>query len=202
MSDTSRRELLRNIGVSLTLTGTGAGVVSVEAAQHVHQAVQEQKSAAKGVYKPKCFNSSEYLTLQTLAGLIVPADEKSKGALEAGAPEFIDLLAANNAELAAIYTGGIAWLDRQMRKRYSAPFAVAQPDQQTAMLDLIAYRKNTSPELAPGIRFFSWVRNMTVDAFYTSRIGMDDLGYQGNSAMSQFSVPAEAIDYAVKRSGL
>ena len=101
MSDPSRRELLRNIGISLTLTGTGVGVVSVEAAQHVHEAVQEQKSAAKGVYKPKCFNSHEYQTLQALASLIIPSDEKSKGALEAGAPEFIDLLAANNAELAA-----------------------------------------------------------------------------------------------------
>jgi gluconate 2-dehydrogenase gamma chain len=70
------------------------------------------------------------------------------------------------------------------------------------MLDLIAYRKNDTPELGPGIAFFTWVRNMTVDAFYTSKAGMDDLGYMGNSAMSEFHVPAEAIDYALKRSGL
>ena len=70
------------------------------------------------------------------------------------------------------------------------------------MLDLIAYRKNNSPELGTGIQFFTWVRNMTVDAFYTSKAGMDDLGYMGNGAMSEFHVPAEAIEYAVKRSGL
>ena len=70
------------------------------------------------------------------------------------------------------------------------------------MLDLIAYRKNDSPELGPGIHFFNWVRNMTVDAFYTSKVGMDDLGFMGNGAMAEFSVPVEAIEYAVKRSGL
>ena len=70
------------------------------------------------------------------------------------------------------------------------------------MLDLIAYRKNSTPDLAPGIGFFTWVRNMTVDAFYTSKAGMDDLGFMGNAALSHFSVPAEAVEYAVKRSGL
>jgi gluconate 2-dehydrogenase gamma chain len=70
------------------------------------------------------------------------------------------------------------------------------------MLDLIAFRKNNSEELAPGILFFTWVRNMTVDAFYTSKAGMDDIGYMGNTASSEFHVPAEAIAYAVKRSGL
>jgi hypothetical protein len=89
-----------------------------------------------------------------------------------------------------------------MNKTYSANFIAAAPDQQTAMLDLIAYRKNNSPELGPGIVFFNWVRNMTVDAFYTSKAGMDDLGYMGNGAMSEFRVPAEAIGYALKRSGL
>ncbi len=48
--------------------------------------------------------------------------------------------------------------------------------------------------------FFTWVRNMTVDAFFTSKIGWEYLGYMGNSAMSQFSVPAEAVEYALKRS--
>jgi gluconate 2-dehydrogenase subunit 3-like protein len=191
----SRRDLIR-----ITLTTVGAGVVSAEAAQHVHQAVTTEKKTAP--YKPKRFTAAEYKTLQRLADLIIPADEKSPGALAAGAPEFIDFLASQSDELAAIYTGGIAWLDNQMKKRYAASFVAAKPEQQTAMLDLIAFRKNESPELNPGITFFTWVRNMTVDAFYTSKVGMDDIGYMGNGAMSSFSVPVAAIDYAVKRSGL
>jgi hypothetical protein len=191
----SRRDLLR-----ITLTTFGVSVVNAEAAQHVHQAVAEVKKT--GLYKPKFFNEHEYKMLEKLADLIIPADEHSPGALVGGAPEFIDFLCSQSPELAEIYTGGLAWLDHQMNKSYSATFAGARPEQQTAMLDLIAYRKNDSPELGPGIQFFTWVRNMTVDAFYTSKAGMDDLGYMGNSAMSEFHVPAEAIDYALKRSGL
>ncbi len=198
--EVSRRELLRAIGGSLTLSAAGAGVLSAQDAGHVHHMVAEDR--AKGEYQPKCFNPHEYATLRRLAEIIMPPDERSKGALDAGAPEFIDLLSSHNSELAAIYPGGLAWLDDQMKRRYQAPFVDARPAQQTALLDLIAYRKNEAehPELGPGIRFFTWVRNMVVDAYYTSKVGMDDLGYMGNSAMSKFSVPQAAIDYALKHS--
>jgi gluconate 2-dehydrogenase gamma chain len=197
MDDVSRRGLLIQIG-AISLASFGANVVSAQTAQHVHQAVK----TAQGPYKPKRFTPDEYKTLQRLTDLIIPADERSQGALAAGAAEFIDFLSSQSKELAEIYTGGLAWLDHEMNRRYSASFVSATPEQQAAMLDLIAYRKNDSPELGPGIVFFTWARNMTVDAFYTSKAGMDDLGYMGNSSMSQFSVPAEAIQYAVKRSGL
>ena len=201
-NEVSRRKMLRAIGASLTLSGAGSNVLSAQDAGHVHRSAAEER--AKGAYHPKCFTAGEYATLRRLAELIVPPDDRSKGALEAGAPEFIDLLSANNKELAAIFTGGIGWLDRQMKERYGAPFVNAKPDQQTAMLDLIAFRRNQAdhPELAPGIQFFTWARNMVVDAYYTSKVGMDDLGFMGNGAMAKFSVPEEAIQYALKRSGL
>lgn len=199
----SRRQILRNIGISLSLAGSGADVLSAQDAAHVHRMVKDDKAAAPNRdYRPKGFRPHEYAALRRVCELIIPADEHSQGALEAGAPEFIDLLASSNTELAEIYTGGLAWLEREMQRRYNTSFVQARPEQQTAMLDLMAYRKNESPELAPGIRFFTWARNMTVDAFYTSRIGMDDLGFKGNGAMAEFSVPAEAIAYAVKRSPL
>jgi gluconate 2-dehydrogenase gamma chain len=187
----SRRDLVRTIALSTTLGG-----LTAEAAQHVHQTAEAERKTSGGVYKPKCFNEHEYRTLGMLTELIVPGAEKG------GAREFIDLLASQNDELAAIYTGGIAWLDREMERRYSAKFADAKPNQQTALLDLIAYRKNDSPELGPGIRFFDWVRKMTVDAYYTSKAGIEELGFQGNVGMSEFRVPAEALQYALKRSGL
>jgi predicted Fe-Mo cluster-binding NifX family protein len=67
-------------------------------------------------------------------------------------------------------------------------------------LNLIAYRKNESQELGPGIEFFEWARRMVVDAYYTSPIGIKAIGYMGNTAVAKFEVPQEAIDYAVKRS--
>jgi len=65
---------------------------------------------------------------------------------------------------------------------------------------LIAYQKNNSPELEPGIHFFTWVRKMVVDAYYTHPAGIAQVGYMGNSSMTTFQAPAEAIEYAIKRS--
>lgn len=191
MSSTSRRDLLRNLAMSAATAG-----LTVAEAQHIHGAAAADKKAAGGAYQPKAFTAHEYSTLQKLCGIVFP------GAVEGGAPDFIDLLASHNQELQAIYTGGIAWLNHQMNSRYSAAFADAKPEQQTAMLDLIAYRKNSTPELAPGIRFFDWLRKMTADAYYTSPVGIKDLGFMGNKGMAKFEVPVEAIDYALKRSGL
>lgn len=201
--EVSRRELLRNVGISLTLTTAGVGVLPLEGAQHVHHLVAADKNTApKGPYQPKYFTAHEYQTLSKLADLIIPADDHSKGALDAGAPEFIDYLASQNQQLAEIYTGGMGWLDREMHRRHGTAFLTSKPSEQTAMLDLIAYKKNDSPELGPGLRFFTWARNMVTDAFYTSKVGMDDLGFMGNTAVSEFRVPAEAVQYALKRSGL
>ena len=195
MSEVTRRDLVK---IALAVTASG-GSINLASAQHVHQAASDAKAANGGVYKPKLFNAHEYATLQKLAELIVPADDVSPSALEAGACEFIDLLSSNNAELAAIYTGGIFWLDREMQRRHNARFIEAKPEQRTAMLDLIAYRKNAE-ELGPGVRFFDWARMMVVDAFYTSKAGIKDVGYLGNKGMAKFEIPQEAIDYALKRS--
>jgi hypothetical protein len=194
MSDVSRRELLQSIALSVTLGG-----LSPAAAQHVHSVAADEK-ASTGVYKAKALNPHEYLTLEKLADLIIPPDEKSPGAVASGACEFIDLLASQNPRLQEIYTGGIAWVDQSMKRRYSTDFVSAKPNQQTALLDLIAYRKNESAELGPGIQFFEWARRMVVDAYYTSPIGIKAIGYLGNTAVAKFEVPQEAIDYAVKRS--
>jgi len=194
MSETSRRDLLRSIA-----WGAMAGALPLEAAQHVHSMAAAEGVAA-GAYKPKAFTTHEYATLERLANWIVPADDRSPGATEAGAPAFIDLLASQNIELAAIYTGGIGWLDREMGRRYGHDFLTTDARQQAAMLDLIAYRKNETAELAPGIRFFDWARKMVVDAYYTSSIGVKEIGYMGNTAVAKFEVPREVQDYVTKRS--
>jgi gluconate 2-dehydrogenase gamma chain len=191
----TRRSVLASIAAALL-----GGSLTEAQAQHVHDAVSQVR--ANGPYKPKLLTDHEYATVQRLAELIIPADDVSPSAVEAGAPEFIDLLASGSPEMARIYTGGIGWLDHEMEKRYGSAFVTAQPAQQTAMLDLIAYRKTSDPGLAPGIEFFDWARKMVVDAFYTSPIGVKDVGYMGNKGMTTFEVPTAAIDYALKRSGL
>jgi hypothetical protein len=192
----SRRDLLAKLAASATLIATAD-------AQHVHDSVAQEKSAQKGPYKPKALTAHEYATLQRLSDLIIPADEYSPGALEAGAADFIDFLCASSDEMRDIYTGGILWLDEEMKHRHDGKaFVDAAPADQTAMLDLIAWRKNRSPELNAGIDFFAFCRRMVADAYYTSPIGFKEVGYMGNGAVAEFSVPKEALDYAMKRSGL
>ncbi len=224
IGDTSRRDVLRTI--ALAVTAVAGGQLTAEAAEHVHQHAKEEKKKT-GAYRPKLFNEHEFKTLGRLAELIVPADAISGSARDAGAPEFIDLLCSQNEELALTYTGGLLWLDAGMRKRYSVPFIEASESQQTAMLDELVsaekeereqqtkgttYRRATQykdfgsyglqkpSELGPGMVFFDWLRKMVVDAFYTSEMGIKDVGYKGNGAMTKYEVPQEAIEYAIKRS--
>jgi gluconate 2-dehydrogenase gamma chain len=185
----SRRDVLARIAAAAM-----AGPVGLDAAQHVHEAAAADVAASGGVYAPKALTQHEFDTLKTLCEIIVP--NASKG----GAAEFIDLLSSQNPEMAAIYTGGIAWLDEEMKRHYHVDFLTASAAQKTEMLDKIAYRKNETPEIAPGIKFFAWLRRMTVDAYYTSAAGIKEVGYMGNRGMKEFKVPQEAIDYAVKRS--
>jgi hypothetical protein len=192
----TRRDLLAKLAA-------GASIVAAADAQHVHETVAAEKAAQKGPYKPKALTAHEFATLQRLSDLIIPADEHSQGALETGAADFIDFLCNASDEMRDIYSGGLMWLDEEMKRRYSGTmFVDAPPDQQTAMLDLIAWRKNASEELNPGIRFFAFCRRMVADAYYSHPIGYKEVGYMGNSAMAQFSVPKEAVEYALKRSGL
>ena len=187
--DFSRRDLFRVLALTPALV------------QQVHAAVAEAKSLAGGQgYRPACFTRHNFQTLRALADMIIPADEHSHGASDAGAAEFIDLLSSRNPELAAIFNGGMAWVDDYMQKKYGANFLAAKPEQKTELLDKLAWKKNSTPETAPGEPFWTWVRNMVVDAYYTSPVGVKDLGYMGNAAVSQFSVPAEAVAYVMKRS--
>jgi gluconate 2-dehydrogenase gamma chain len=185
----SRRDVLSRIAAAAM-----AGPVGLEAAQHVHEAAATAATTTGGVYKPKGLTQHEFDTLKTLCEIIVP------GASKGSAAEFIDLLASQNTDMLTIYTGGIAWVDEAMKRQYHADFLTAKTEQRTEMLDHIAYRKNRTAELAPGITFFNWARRMTVDAYYTSAAGIKEVGFIGNRGVKEFKVPQEAIDYAVKRS--
>ena len=198
MSEISRRDALRRIALALT----AAGFVDRVSAQEVHQMASKAVTADGGRYQPKALSLHDYQTLERLTDLIIPVENGAPGAVAAGAARWIDMLASENGELKDIYTSGLAWLDTAMKQRGAADFLSAPPADQTAMLDLIAYRRNQSAELAPGIRFFTWVRRMTVDAFYTSEIGIKDIDYRGNTPQMTYVAPTQAIEYALKKSGL
>lgn len=188
MSGLSRRDILRNIAVGAA-GGSVLQMIPAQAAELAHDLIQKEKaSSPAGKYKPKYFSPHQYQTLLVLCDTIMPKDETSGGAVEAGAPEFIDLLTSENEEYQGIFGGGLMWLDNFCIDRYEHVFLECTVAQQKETLDLIAYRKNakTSPELSQGVAFFSKLRNMTCDGFYTSKIGIEDLKYIGNTALAEF----------------
>jgi len=197
MSEITRRDVLRRLGATLMATG----VLDRISAQEVHHLAMAQ-SGSNGAYTPKALSDHEYQTLVRLTDLIIPVENGKPGAVAAGAAAWIDMLASENSQLKDIYTKGLTWIDAEMKRRGSADFVSATPEQQTALLDVIAYRRNSTPALDTGIEFFTWARRMTVDAFYTSEIGIADIDYRGNHPQAAYVEPTEAIAYALKRSGL
>ncbi len=182
----SRRTLLKSLGTA-TVAGSVLRAIPLEAAEYAHSLIAAEK-AKPGPYVPKYFLPHQYKTLQTLCETILPADEDSGGAIEAGAPEFIDLLTSENTDYQFQIGGGILWLDSTCTDRYGSTFLECAPQQQKEILDLIAYYKNSAhdPSLSQGTEFFSLLRNLTADGFFTSKIGIKYLGYIGNMFMTDF----------------
>jgi len=183
----SRRDILRTLAVG-AVGGSVLQVIPAEAAEYIHQVVRNEKSVAAGKYAPKYFSASQYATLTALCAAIIPKDDRSPGAVEAGAPEFIDLLTSENEEFQHRLGGGMMWLENFCSDRYANSYLSCTPAQQKEALDAIAFRRNakTDPALGPGIAFFALLRNMTCDAFYTSKIGIEDLQYIGNTSVAEF----------------
>jgi hypothetical protein len=198
MSDISRRDALRRVGLVLMTTGLIDRIAGAE----VHEMAGQARAAAGGAYAPKALSAHEYATLDALTDLVIPVENGKPGAVAAGAAAWIDMMASENDQLKGIYTKGLAWMDTAMAGRGAKDFVSATPAQKTELLDLIAFRRNQTPELAPGIEFFIWARRMTVDAFYTSEIGIRDIDYRGNTHLDSYPAPTDAIAYALKKSGL
>jgi gluconate 2-dehydrogenase gamma chain len=158
----SRRDILRTLAMG-AVGGSVLQLIPLAAAEHVHRMVKQEKAETPaGEYKPKFFPPHQYATLRSLCDAIIPADEKSGGAIQAGAPEFIDL--------------------------FGNPYLSCTTEQKTQVLDLIAYRKNalSDPSLSQGVEFFAFLRNLTTDGFYSSEIGIADLEYIGNTFVREF----------------
>ena len=202
VSQVSRRQVLKQLALAITAAGSGA--FNLEAARVVHALAGEERQA--GGYALKRLTEHEFATVSRLAELIVPADAGGGSGVDAGAPEFIDLLCSQNDELADIFQGGLAWIDAAMRQRDGTRFVDALAPRQTALLDALvdaerarrAGRAQTG-DLGPGVAFFNWVRRMTVDVYYTSPIGIADVQYQGNAVVTGFEVPPEAVDFINRR---
>ncbi len=184
----SRRDVLKSLAVAVP-AGSVLGLIPLQAAQHAHKAIQQEKAKAPaGRYAPKYFTAHQYKTLESLCQSIIPADSECGGAIEAGAPEFIDLITSENEEYQARLGGGLIWLDATCQQRFSKIYLQCPLEKQKEILDLVAYRRSvkSDPTLHTGVQFFSFLRKLTADGFFTSEIGIKYLGYIGNEFLDEF----------------
>jgi hypothetical protein len=181
----SRRTVLKSLTIGAAV-GSVLRVIPAEAAEYAHHLIDDEKAAAP--YAPKFFDAHQYKTLQTLCETILPADADSGGAIEGGAPEFIDLLTSENSDYQKTLGDGLKWIDATCTTRYGKTYLDCTPQQQKEILDLIAYRKNADRDesLREPVEFFSFLRNFTADGFFTSKIGIKYLGYKGNTFLTEF----------------
>ena len=185
-SSISRRDVLKTLAMGAA-AGSVLRVVPLHAAEYAHHMIAAEKTAAKA-YTAKYFAAHQYKTLQTLCQTIIPPDADSGGAIEAGAPEFIDLLTSENKNYQLTLGGGLMWLDGTCSDQYGKPYLDCSAEQQKQILDKIAYRQNALADssLDQGVAFFSFLRNMTADGFFTSEIGIKYLGYIGSAFLKEF----------------
>src|SRR5215467_15561511 len=159
----TRRDVLKSLAVGVASSSV-LNVIPLEAAELAHQMVKKAKAVEPtGKYVPKYFTAKQYETIVSLCDSIIPKDEKSGGAVEAGAPEFIDLLTSENEEFQLKLGGGLLWLDAHCADQYGKTYLESSPEQRKETLDQIAYRKNAKndPSLSQGVVFFAFLRNMT-----------------------------------------
>jgi hypothetical protein len=139
------------------------------------------------------FTEHEMATITVLADIIIPKDEFSGSASEAKVPEFIEFIVKDIPEHKIPMRGGLKWLDIQSFNRFEKPFISTSHQQQIEIIDEIAYPDIAKPEMKPGVIFFNRMRNLTASGFYTTEMGVKDIGYVGNQPNQWPGVPAEVL---------
>lgn len=205
-----RRDILKNIGlgtVGVAVTGNATFAQSSKAKAPAsgtakkpvigdaeggflkHEIERNQRLMAE-----KFFNDHEMKTITVLADIIIPADDKSGSASQAGVPTFIEFIVKDMPYHQTPMRGGLMWLDNEAKKQFGNVFIELSVPNQLKLVDQIAYPSLAKPEHSQGVAFFNLIRNLTATGFFTSEIGVKDLGYVGNQPNVWDGVPQDVLD--------
>jgi hypothetical protein len=189
----------RRTALRLTAAAPLAGAFSwaacdVDDAARAARAARAAAAAAGDAYAPKFFDAHEWQTVRVLVDLIIPADERSGSATDAGVPEFMDFMMTDVPERRTAMRGGLRWIDTECTERFGKVFIECSAAEQAALLDDIAWPARARPEHSPGVAFFNSFRDLTATGFWSSRMGVEDLQYLGNVPVGQWNgCPPEAL---------
>lgn len=190
---TNRRTILRLLAAAPAAAGFGWTEAE---AQQAHQHAQAAQTAARrsgAPFKPKFFTPHEYATVRLLVDLIIPKDERSGSATDAGVPEFMDFMMGDQPARQTAMRGGLAWIDRECVTRFDKTFLASTAAERTAVLDDISWPHKPRPEFSHGVAFFNSFRDLTASGFWTSRMGIKDLEYLGNVYVPEWTGCPDAV---------
>ncbi|HEY8781036.1 MAG TPA: gluconate 2-dehydrogenase subunit 3 family protein [Mucilaginibacter sp.] len=200
----NRRESLKAIGL-----GAVSATLLLESCKPKNEKLAEETSEKAGtddasrlpgeierekkLNAEKFFNSHEMATITVLADIIIPKDARSGSASDAKVPDFIEFIVKDKRHNQVPMRGGLRWLDMQCLNRYDKTFVDITHAQQIEMVSEIAYPKKAKPEMQQGVSFFNLMRNLTATGFFTTKMGIEDLGYAGNAPTKWTGVPADVV---------
>ena len=153
----------------------------------------EEEAHYKEVTAKAYFTGDEMSTITILADIIIPKDSVSGSASDAKVPDFIEFIVKDMPEHQIPMRGGLRWVDMQCLNRFGKAFRECAKDQQMQVVDDIAFPKKAKPQMAQGVSFFNLMRNLTATGFYTSEIGVKDIGYMGNQPNQWNGVPDDVL---------
>ncbi|MFT4022920.1 MAG: gluconate 2-dehydrogenase subunit 3 family protein [Flavihumibacter sp.] len=153
----------------------------------------EEKAHFESISSTKFFSPEEMATITLLADIIIPKDEVSGSASDAKVPEFIEFIVKDMPEHQTPLRGGLRWLDLYCLRTYGKAFKDCAPGDRMTVVDQIAYPLKANPEMKPGVSFFNLMRDLTCTGFYTSEIGVKDIGYVGNQPNQWNGVPDDVL---------
>ena len=195
MRDLKRRRVLQILGATPVVASLAFTEAEAEQAAQATQTARKTAAAAGTAYTPKFFTASEYATVKILADLIIPKDEHSGSATDAGAHEFVDHIVSVQKERQVAARGGLKWLDVESLRRFDKPFALAADAQRRQILDDIAYPAKADKRFSQGVRFFTGMRDLVAAGFWSSKVGVKDIGYIGNMPNPQWNgAPQNVLD--------
>jgi len=198
-----RRKYLKTLAVGTLSTGVllegcepaekkaavGADIGNAGPDRQPHEMAYYQKLTAE-----KFFDEHEMKTIAVLSDIIIPKDDVSGSATDAKVPEFIEFIVKDMPHHQVPMRGGLKWLDLQCMKRFEKPFTDCSSQQQIEVVDDIAFPQKASPGMEQGVAFFNRMRDLTATGFFTSQIGVKDLGYAGNRPNRWDGVPQDVLD--------
>jgi len=207
MEKMNRRKSLKYLGLGSLAAGSGIGLIDAEPAlaqmvpnpapghDHGNKTINQQdEDRDKKLMEQKFFTDEEFEMVKKLANIIIPKDERSGSASDAGVPEFIQFMMADQPYRQTPMRGGLQWLNQQCLKRFNKSFNETAEAEYKQVLDDIAWPAKAKPSMGPGVAFFNNFRDLVASGFWTSRMGIDDLRYLGNVGNPNWNgCPDEAL---------